>query len=91
MIYDIKLGPVTKLNKRNMTMSKKKLTMRLCRQIMTSMLFFQLMIDLEQSGTRIPEAYSINHTFSLIETFHLTKTGNTTKKSLTQLSFYCFE
>ena len=29
--------------------------------------------------------------FSLIVTFYLTKTENRTKKSLTQLSYYCFE
>ena len=34
---------------------------------------------------------SVKLTFSLIVTFHLTKIENRAKKSLTQLSSYCFE
>ena len=62
-----------------------------CRQIMTSLLFFGLTVDLEQSGTQVPEAWFLIPTFSLIETFYLTKTENITKKSLKQLSYYCFD
>ena len=43
------------------------------------------MVNLEQSGSRVPDAWSVKLTFSLIATFYLTKTGNRTKKSLTQL------
>ena len=36
-------------------------------------------------------SWSITLTFSLTVTFYLTKTESRTKKSLTQLSHYCFE
>ena len=60
------------------------------------------MANLEQSGTRMLDVYSVKLTFSLIAIFYLTKTKNKTKKSLTkvenstkksatQLSHYCFE
>ena len=63
-----------------------------CRQIMISLSFFQLMIDLEQSGTPIPNAWSMVSTFSLIATFYPTKIENrTNKESLTGLSYYYFE
>ena len=86
----MKLGPVTKLDKSNKRTSE-KLMMALCRQIAASLLFFQFMANLEQTGSRIPDAYSAKLTFSLTVTFYLTKTENRTKKSLTQLSHYCFD
>ena len=61
------------------------------RKIVTSLLFFQFMANLEQAGSRIPDAESAKLMFSLIVTIYLTKTENRTKKSLTQLSQYCFE
>ena len=73
---DMKPGPVTTLDKRNKTMS---------------LPFLQSMANLEQSGSRIPDAQSVKLMFSLIVTFHLTRTENRTKKLLTQLSHYCFE
>ena len=57
----------------------------------TSLSFFQLMVDLEQSEKQIPGSWSVKDTFSLILFFYLTKTENRTKKSLTQRSYYCFE
>ena len=45
---------------------------------------FQFMANLEQSGSRIPEAQSVKLIFSLNVIFRLTKTENRTKKSLTQ-------
>ena len=60
-----------------------------CQQIMTSFLFFPFMANLEQSGSRIPEAQSVKLIFSLIVTFYLTKTENRIKISLSQLSYYC--
>ena len=51
----MKLGPVTKVDIRNKTASK-KLTMMSCQQIVTSMSFFQIMANLEQSVSRIAEA-----------------------------------
>ena len=87
---DMKLGPVTKLDKRNKTTSK-NLTLTSCRKIVTSLSFFGFLANLEQSGGRIPDTESAKVMFSVIVTFCLTKTENRTKKSLTQLSHYCFE
>ena len=42
-------------------------------------------------GNRIMNAWTVQPTFSLIVTFYLTNTENRTKKSLTQLSQYCFD
>ena len=58
---------------------------------MTSFSFFRFMADLDQSESRIPGAWSIIRKFSLVATFYLTKTDNRTKKSLAQLTYYCFE
>ena len=46
---DMKLGPVTKLDKRNKTTSK-NLTMTSCRKIVMSLSFFKFLANLEQSG-----------------------------------------
>ena len=62
----------------------------LCHQMKTSSSFFGLMVDLEQSGTKYPDAWSLISTFSLIENLFSQKL-KTTKKPLTQLSYYCFE
>ena len=86
----MKLGPVTKLDKRNKTTSK-NLTLTSCRKIVTSLSFFGFLTNLEQSGGRIPDTESAKVMFSVIVTFYLTKTENRTKKSLTQLSNYWFE
>ena len=59
----MKLGPVTKLYKRNKNI--KKLTVTSCQQIVTSLSFFQFMDNLESSRGRIPDAYSVKLTFSL--------------------------
>ena len=76
---DMKLGPVTKLDKRNKIKSKKYY------KIVTSLSFFGFLANLEQSGGRISEIESAKVIFSVIRTFCLTKTENRTKKSLTQL------
>ena len=62
-----------------------------CRQIEIPLPFFQLMANLEQSGGSISDAWFVKLTFSLIVTFSLTKSENRSKKSLTQISYYCFE
>ena len=49
---------------------------------MISLSFFQLMIDLEQSGTPIPDAWSMVSTFSLIATFYPTKLKTELTKNL---------
>ena len=85
----MKLGPVTKLDKRNKT--SKKLTMTSCQKIVTPLSFFRFLANLEQSGGRIPDTESAKVMISVKVTFGLTKTENRTKISLTQLSHYCFE
>ena len=87
---DMKLGSVTKIDTRNKITSK-KLTMTSCQKIVTSLSFFGFLANLEQSGGWIPDTESAKVMFSVIVTFCLTKTENRTKKSLTQLSHYCFE
>ena len=59
---------------------KKNLAMTSCRQIMTSLSFFQFMVNLEQSGRCIPNPWSVKLTFSLKVNFYLTKTENGTKR-----------
>ena len=70
---DIKLGPVTKLDTRNTTTSK-KLTITSCQKFVMSLSYFRFMANLH---------------FHEIVNFYLTKTENRTKKSLTQLWSYC--
>ena len=84
----MKLGPLPKLGKRNKTTSK-KLKMTSCPKIVTSLSFFRFFANLEQSGGRITEFAKAM--FLVILTFCLRETENRTKKSLTQLSYYCFE
>ena len=85
----MKLGPVPKLDKRNKP--QKNLTMTSCRKIVTSLSFFRFFANLEQFGGQIPDTESAKAMFLVMVTFCLTETENRTKKSLTQLSHYCFE
>ena len=50
----MKLGPVTKLDKRNKTTSKKFDDDVMSKKIVASLLFFQFTANLDQSGGRIP-------------------------------------
>ena len=86
----MKLGPVTKLDKRNKTTST-KFDVDVLPENLTSLSFFGFLTNLEQSGGRIPDTESVKVIFSVIVTFCLTETENRAKKSLTQLSHYCFE
>ena len=61
------------------------------RKIVTSLSIFGFLVNLGQSGGRIPDTESPKIMFSLTVIFFLTKTENRTKKSLTRLSHYCFE
>ena len=61
------------------------------RQIVASLPFFQFMANLEQSRSWIQDEWSVKLTFFLIVTVYVTKTENRTEKSLTQLSYYCFQ
>ena len=79
MDIEIKLGPVTNFGKKN-TATSKKLRMMSCQQFVTSLSFSRFMVNLEQSGSWIPDAWSVIFTFSVIVTFSLTKIENSTKK-----------
>ena len=59
---------------------QKKLTMTSCQQ--TQLSNSQLMTNLEQSGSWIPDTWSVKLTFSLIVTFYLTKTENRSEQAL---------
>ena len=52
---DMKLGPVTKVDKRKMATSK-KLTMTSCQQIAVSLSSIQFMANLQSYRSRIPDA-----------------------------------
>ena len=69
----MKLGPVTKPDKRNTTRPKKTDNTP-SQEIVTLSSFLQFMADLGQSRTWIPVAWSIILIFSLTTTFYLTKT-----------------
>ena len=56
------------------------LAMTSCRQIKTSLTFFQFKANLEQTGRLTPVAWSVKLTFLLIAPFYLTKAENITKK-----------
>ena len=60
-----------------------------CLETVTSLSYFQFMVNFEQSRSRILDAESAKITFSLIVTFYFTKTESRTEKYLTQLSQYC--
>ena len=62
-----------------------------CRQIVTSLSFFQFMVNLQPSGSWISETWYIKLQFLLIGAFYLTEPGNRTKKSLIQHLYNCFE
>ena len=62
-----------------------------CRKIVTSLSFMQFIANLEQSGSQIRDAQSAKLMIPSKVTFYLTKTEIKTKKSLTQLSQYCFQ
>ena len=78
----MKLGPVTKLDKKSKTTSKKN-TLTPCQTIVMSLSFFGFLANLEQCRSRIPDTESAKVTLSVKEIFFLTKTENRTKKSLT--------
>ena len=81
---DMEPGTANKLEKRNTTTLEKLVTTSF-QQITTSSSFFWLMVDLEQSGTRTPDAWSIIPTFWLLATFCLTKLKTDLKISNTAL------
>ena len=87
---DKKLGPVTKLDKRKISTSK-KFNVDLMSENYDVIVIFGFLANLEQSGDRIPDTESAKVMFSVIGTICLTKSSNRTKKSPAQLSHYFFE
>ena len=61
----MKLGPITKLDKRNKTTSK-NLTMTSCRKIVRSLPFYGFLTNLEKSGGRNSDTESAKVMFSVI-------------------------
>ena len=83
----MKLGPLTKFHKKK----HGNVSMTPCQQIVTPLLLFQFMVNLELTGIRILDARSVKLTFSLTVTFYLTKSANKSKNFLTQLSYFYIE
>ena len=81
----MKLGPVTKLEKKNTVISKKS-DDSVISEFMTSLSLFGFIANLKQFRSRRPDVLSVSLTFSLTVTFCLTKSEDRTKESLTQLS-----
>ena len=84
----MKLGPVTKLDKRNTARSNK------FDELSESCEVIVIFPIYSQSGAiRKPDPRRINYKtyFSIIVTFYLTKAENIGKRFVTQLSYYCFE
>ena len=77
---DMKLGPVTKLDRRITTTSKK---MMMSLATYDVIVIFSILVDLEQSGIRTPGTWYMILTFSLIATFRHIKIENKSNKSLT--------
>ena len=78
------------MDKRNKTMSK-KFDEDFMSENCDVIVIFRICGQFEQSGGRIADTESAEVMFSVTVTFRRTKTESRTKKSLTQLSQYCFE
>ena len=86
---DMKLGPLTKAEKSNMATSKKKKDNDVRAADFDVIVFFTIF---GQSVTiRKWDSGRMVYKFSLIVTFYFAKLKIGTKKSLTQLSYYCFK
>ena len=77
---DMKLGPVTKLDKTNKT-TQEDLMLTSSRKIVTSLPFFGFLANLEQSQGQIPDVECAKVMFSVTATFCHTKKENRTKKT----------
>ena len=86
----MKLGRVTKLDKTNTTTLKKledDAMLANCDVIVIFPIYGQFGAIWKPDS----DAWSVKFTFSLIAIFYLTENVNSTKFSLTQLTYYCFE
>ena len=86
----MKLGPVTRPDKRN-TATLKQIKDDIMSANCNVNVFPQFLANLQPSGSRTPDILSIKLAFLKTITFYLTKPEHKTKKSLTQHSYYCFE
>ena len=86
----MKLEPVTKIDERNKVTSQ-KIDDYVISENFDFIAIFGFLVNLQQSGSWIPDTECAKVMCSVIVTFCLTKTANRTKTSLTQLSHYCFE
>ena len=86
----MQLGPVTKLDQRNNTTSKKTDDDVMLKN-WEAFVILGIFGQFRAVGGRIPDTEFAKFMFSLIVTFCLTKTENKNKNSLIQLSHYCFE
>ena len=81
---DMKLGPVTKLDKRN------KATSKIDNDVISTNCDIVVIFPIYGKFGAI-KTHSLKIAFSLKVSFCLTKTENRSKRSLTQLSHYCFD
>ena len=86
---DMKLGPVTKLDKKKTT--SKKIDDNVMLANYDVIVIFPIFGQFGAIRKSDSEAESVKLIFSLTVTFYLIETEIRTKKSLTQLSNYCFE
>ena len=83
------LGPVTKIDKRKKTNSKKfddDIMSEICDVIVVFPIYGQF-----EAFQKPDSRCTVCKTYTFKETFYLTKTENKTKKCRRQLSHYCFE
>ena len=85
----MKLGPVTKLDKRN-TATSKKVDDDFMSAICDVIVIFLFYVQFVAIRKPILGTWSVKLTFSLVVNFYLTKTENRTEQSLTQPLSYCF-
>ena len=91
---DMKLGPVTKLEKKNTTMSKQfddDTISASCDVIVCFLIYGQFAAIWKLDSRRMVYKTYAPINISSIVTFYLTETQNRTKKSQTLLLYYCFE
>ena len=85
----MKLEPVTKLDKKN-TSTLNKIQSYVMSANCNVIAFFRIYGKFT-AIKKLDLVWSIKLTFSLIVTFYFAETANRSKKSLTQLLYYCSE
>ena len=87
---DVKVVPVTKRDKKN-TATSKNFDDNIMSANCDVIVLFPIYDILKPSRSYIPEAWSIKLAFPSTTTFYSTTTENSSKKPLTQLTYYCFK